>query len=297
MNDPPQERTSGLTLEPCYRHGSVLTGVHCTRCSKPICTDCMREAPVGYQCPDCVSRAIRSSPRRRARLVLGRPGRATTVLIVVNISMFVVELATGAVGGVLSGGSAQSLFNLGALQPITIAGRHEYWRLFTAMFLHAGFLHIMFNMYALYLFGYAIESALGTRRFLTIYFVAGLLASVASYVFSDPGSLGVGASGAIFGLLGAWVAYNARRRQTAFGAANLRGALMLIGLNLLLGFSIPNIDNFAHLGGLAAGLATGALAEGFGPRSVRPYVQVGGFVALIGLGVALTLVRTNVLTS
>jgi len=145
--------------------------------------------------------------------------------------------------------------------------------------------------------GYGVGTTLVTCRFLSIYFVARFLSSVASYLFSDPRVVGVGASGAIFGLLGAWVAYNLRRRDTAMGAANLRGALILIALNLFLGFTIPNIDNFAHLGGLVSGFACGLLVEGVGPRQSRQLVQIAGFVALIGLGVVLTIARTNALIS
>src|SRR5437773_4965038 len=92
--DPP-ERTSGLTLETCYRHPRVVTGVHCTRCGRPICTDCMVSAPVGYQCPECVREVSGAWPRRRARLVLGRPGSITTSLLAINIAMFVVEMVYG----------------------------------------------------------------------------------------------------------------------------------------------------------------------------------------------------------
>jgi membrane associated rhomboid family serine protease len=270
--------------------------VHCTRCGRPICTDCMQDAAVGYQCPDCLREAQRTGPRRRARIVLGRPGRATTILIAVNVAVFLVEIATGAAGGIWTGGSDAALVRLGALQPILVAANHEYWRLFTAMFLHASILHILLNMYALYLFGYVIEGTLGTWRFLAIYFVAGFLASVTSFTFSDPRIAGVGASGAIFGLLGAWVAYNLRRRETAMGAANLRGALVLIAINLFLGFSIPNVDNFAHLGGLVSGFVCGLLVEGLGPRHLRQAIQVGGFAVLIAVGLVLVVARTNALT-
>src|SRR5438093_11830870 len=92
--DDPPERTSGLTIETCYRHPRVVTGVHCTRCGRPICTDCMHPAPVGYQCPECFGQAKRSAPRRRIRVqfILGRPGSITSLLLVVNIALFVVEL-------------------------------------------------------------------------------------------------------------------------------------------------------------------------------------------------------------
>jgi len=178
------------------------------------------------------------------------------------------------------------------------------------MFLHGGLLHIAFNMYALYLFGFAIESTFGTARFLTIYFVSGFMGSVASYVFTTPfligrtaagvlvfGPLGVGASGAIFGLLGAWVAYSLRRRDTELGAANLRLALILIGVNIVFGF-IPGIDMYAHLGGLAAGFACGLLMDGIRVKGYsRIVLQIAGVLTVVAIGVALTAARTASLAS
>ncbi len=177
------------------------------------------------------------------------------------------------------------------MDPLRIAEHHEYWRLLTAMFLHAGLLHILFNMYALYLFGYLIENTFGKPRFIAIYFVTGLFASAASFYFSNPCVPAVGASGAIFGLLGAWVAFNFRRRQTAFGSANLRWALFLIAFNLILGFSLRGIDNSAHIGGLVAGIVTGFTAEGFGPPSVRRAARIAGFVGLVGVAAAFTAIH------
>jgi rhomboid protease GluP len=177
---------------------------------------------------------------------------------------------------------------MGALYPPAIAEGHQYWRLITPMFLHAGLIHIALNMYALYLFGYLIEEAFGHLRFIAIYFVAGFLASVASFAFGPVVEVGVGASGAIFGLLGAWVAFNYRRRGSAMASANLRGAFFLIAINAVLSVSIQGIDWRAHLGGLVAGVLAGATAEGFGPRGLRPLIQVGGLVTLVAIGVALT---------
>jgi membrane associated rhomboid family serine protease len=294
--DTPNERKSGLLIETCYRHPNVTTGVHCTRCGRPICPDCMVAAPVGYQCPDCARQARAIGPRRRARLVIGRPGSMTTLLLAVNIGMFVVEVAYGGAGSLLSGPSPQRLFNLGALYPPAVAQGHQYWRFLTAMFLHAGLLHIGLNMYALYLFGYLIENSFGRTRFLAIYFISGLMASVTSFVFGNPQAVAVGASGAIFGLLGAWVAYNYRRRGSALASANLRMAFILIALNLFLGFSIAGIDNFAHIGGLLTGVVAGALVEGFGPRYLRPFVQAAGFALIILVGVLLTLSRVSALS-
>jgi len=296
--DPP-ERTSGLMLETCYRHPQVVTGVHCTRCGRPICTECMTPAPVGYQCPECVADARRTAPRRRVRVkfILGRPGSIATTLLIVNIGMFLVEAVVGGGGSLAGGPSEVKLFELGALYPPAIAKtasfpqHYQFWRLITAMFLHAGILHLALNMYALYLFGYLIENAFGTARFIAIYFVAGFLASVTSFAFGPIGEVGVGASGAIFGLLGAWVAYNYRRRASPLAAAQLQWALILIALNTVLAVSFRGIDWRAHVGGLAAGIVAGWLAEGWGPPRIRTFVQVGGLVGLVVLGVALTVWR------
>jgi membrane associated rhomboid family serine protease len=293
------ERDHGLLLETCYRHPNVVTGVHCTRCGRPICVDCMYQAAVGYQCPECLREAARSAPRRRVRIrfVLGRPGIVTTTLLAANLAMFLVEVAYGGARSLIEGPNALKLYQLGALQPLTIAQDHQYWRFFTAMFLHAGLIHIAFNMYALYLFGYLIEGALGRGRLLAIYFVSGFLASVGSFLASDPRSVGVGASGAIFGLLGAWVAYNYRRRGSPMAAFQLRQALFLIVLNLFIGFSIANIDNSAHIGGLIAGVAAGFVAEGWGPSRNRQAIMVVGFAGLVALGVVLAVYRTAALAS
>ena len=295
--DQDQPRTHGLVFETCYRHPSETTGVHCTRCGRPICPDCMHPAAVGYQCPECLRQASKTAPGRRVqiRFLIGRPGSITTALLIINVAMFLLPVLLSG-GTTLFGGSSgrldQQLYNFGAMQPIAIAAQGQYWRLFTAMFLHANVLHIAFNMYALYLFGYLVEGAFGKVRFIAIYFVCGFLASVTSYVFSDPRSLGVGASGAIFGLLGAWVAYNYRRRGSAIASAQLRWAGILIAINLFLGFSIASIDNFAHIGGLVSGALAGWIAEGFGPRSNRAAMTAVGFAVLVMAGIVLVADRT-----
>jgi rhomboid protease GluP len=206
----------------------------------------------------------------------------------VNVALFLVETVLGGSRSLFTGPSSQKLFDLGALYPPAIALSHQYWRLITPMFLHAGLIHLAFNSYALYLLGFMVEEALGKARFLAIYFIGGFLASVTSFAFGPLGEVGVGASGAIFGLLGAWVAFNYRRRTSPMASANLRWALMLIVLNVILGFSIPGIDWRAHFGGLVAGAFLAAVLEGFGPRTFRPLVQVGGVLALVALGILLT---------
>jgi membrane associated rhomboid family serine protease len=279
------------TVEVCFLHPTRETRVHCTRCGRPICPECMIPAPVGYQCPECVEKA-----RRDFRRGPGRPLRggvtATKALLFAIAAVFVVEVVTGGPRALFDGPDGQRLFELGAMQPLAIADG-QYWRLFSAMFLHAGLLHIGFNAYALWLFGSSVESTFGRTRFVIIYFVAGFLASVASYAFGPLESLGVGASGAIFGVFGAFIAYNYRRRHLALAAANLRWAMTMILLNVLLAFGFRGIDWRAHLGGLVAGVIAGTIAEGTGNEPHRRLVQIAGFAALIVVGIVLVVWRTN----
>ena len=283
------------TTEYCYRHPHTATGVHCTRCGKPICTECMIPAPVGYQCPSCVEGA-----RKEFRHGPGRPLRGgvsvTKVLLVAIAIAFAIEIALGGPNAAFNGPDRADLLRLGALQPVLIASG-QYWRLFTAMFLHLGLLHIAFNAYALWMFGPMVESEFGHARMTLIYVVSGFLASVASYAFGEPGAIGVGASGAIFGIFGAFIAFNYRRRHVARSAANLRWAMTLILLNAFLAFAFSGIDWRAHLGGLVAGAACGVVAEGWGSASQRRVIRIAGFAALIALGVALVVWRTNELRS
>jgi rhomboid protease GluP len=191
-----------------------------------------------------------ASPQRVSLpLPLSRP-RATWVLLALIVVGFLAET--------LAGGSTQTdvLIRLGAkFSPLIADG--QVWRLFTSMFLHAGLLHLAFNGYALVAIGTDLERILGWKRFLTIYILAGLLGSLASYALSD--RLAVGASGAIFGLIGALAAFFLRHRERlgAWGRNRLANIAFLIGINLVFGFTQPGIDNYAHLGGLVSGFALG----------------------------------------
>jgi len=279
------------TTEYCYRHPHTATGVHCTRCGRPICTECMIPAPVGYQCPECVDRARREFRRGPGSPVRG--GVSVTKLLLIAIAIpFILETVQGGPNALFNGPDPRTLIDLGAMQPFLIA-HGQYWRLFTAMFLHLGLIHIAFNAYALWLFGQMVEREFGHTRMLVIYLVSGFLASVASYAFGPVGTVGVGASGAIFGIFGAFIAFNYRRRHLAQAAANLRWAMTLILLNAFLAFAFQGIDWRAHVGGLVAGVACGVVAEGWGSNAQRQLVRVVGFVALLALGVALVVWRTN----
>jgi membrane associated rhomboid family serine protease len=281
----------------------------------------MIPAPVGYQCPECVAQArreFRQGPARRVRSATGRI-TATKALLAAIFAVFIVEVATGGPDALMVGPSFAKLVRLGALVPAIVTGSgrlvggiagSQYWRFLTSMFLHIGILHIAFNAWALWLFGTAMEGALGTTRFLVVYFVTGFLAGVASYAFApivvggqlvggpiSPGAVAIGeiaagASGAIFGVFGAFVAYNYRRRHLAVAAANLRWAIMMILLNAFLAIAYTGIDWRAHVGGFVSGVAAGYLAEGFGPARQRTIVTVAGFLGLVAIGVVLTVHRT-----
>ena len=185
--------------------------------------------------------------------------------VVTYILLGLIALAFGA--ETLYGGSTQTdvLIKLGAKYgPLIASG--EYWRLFTAMFLHIGLMHLAFNAYALVAIGTDLERIVGWARFLAIYLLSGLFGSLASYAFSP--HLSAGASGAIFGVIGALGAFFAmyRERLGQWGRARLGNILFLIAINLFFGFTNPGIDNYGHLGGLLSGAVLGlALAPRYQP--------------------------------
>ena len=276
------------TIEVCYRHPEVPTRVHCTRCERPICPDCMIPAPVGFQCPECVAEA-----RREFRKGPGRPLRSgvsvTKALLVAIAIPFVIEIVVGGPQALFDP-SGQTLFQLGAMQPIAVASG-QFWRLFTAMFLHAGIFHIALNAYFFYLFGRTVEGNFGRTWMVVIYLVSGFVASVASYAFGPVTTLAVGASGAIAGVFGAFIAYAYRRRHMALHAADLRMALTVIVLNALIAIGYRAIDWRAHVGGLIAGFVIGYLADQPAAQQRRS-LAIGGVTVLAGIGVALVLWRT-----
>lgn len=277
------------TIEVCYRHPDVQTRVHCTRCDRPICPDCMIPAPVGHQCPECVEQArrdFRSGPGRALRGGVS----ATNALLVAIAIPFVIEVILGGPQALFNP-TAEILFDMGAMQPIAVADG-QFWRLFTAMFLHVGLLHIALNAYFFWLFGRMVEASFGKTWMVLIYVVAGFLASVASYAFGPVTTLAVGASGAISGVFGAFIAYNYRRRQHAMNAANLRMALTVIVLNAVIAIGYSSIDWRAHVGGLVAGFALGYLADSSGPARQRAVVRFAGVATLVAIGIALVLWRT-----
>jgi membrane associated rhomboid family serine protease len=237
----------------CYRHPDRETYVSCSECGRGICPDCMTFGPVGIRCPDHASTGGRAqAPRRAAR----RAGRTidlrgpivTQALIAVNVGIYVLQLALG------SGFRPQTdwIFENGVLfGPLVADG--EWWRLITSAFLHGNLLHLALNMIVLWFIGPALEEYLGQGRYALLYFVAALAGSAGSLVWS-PDTAVVGASGAIWGIMGAALVLEARRIYVFGGQA-----LGLVVLNLALTFAIPGIAIGGHIGGGIGG-ALAALA-------------------------------------
>ena len=220
----------------CYRHPDRETGLSCSECGRPICYECMTPAPVGIRCPDHSGKAqgIQKVTRAAERAVTGVGGRrvnAVTIgLIAVNVAVALVELASGSSASFTN----NSIFENGSLfasgyvsasgQPLGVA-HGEWWRLFTAMFLHASFFHLAVNMYSLYFVGSIMEQVIGRWRFLLLYLASGLAGSAGALVLS-PLTPTVGASGAIFGVLGGLFILE-RRRHIATGG-QVAGLIVLM---------------------------------------------------------------------
>jgi membrane associated rhomboid family serine protease len=266
----------------CYRHPSRETGVSCSNCGKPICPDCMTSTPVGMRCPDCAGRTQRVQTMRSLHV----DPIVTYVLIGINVLMF---LGSGGGGGVLTGGGSggSQVFNDFALYGPLIDLNNEYWRLITGGFLHSGILHIGFNMYILYWLGTMLEPSLGHARFVALYF-ASLLAGSFGALLLEPNAVTVGASGAVFGLMGA--AFLLQRARGIDPMQSGIGPIILI--NLVLGFVIPNVSVGGHLGGLAGGVLCAFAMErvaGRGRGVVLPVaacVLIGVVAAVAGVAVS-----------
>ncbi|WP_433784789.1 rhomboid family intramembrane serine protease [Actinomycetospora sp. CA-101289] len=268
----------------CARHPDRPTNLACTRCGRPACPDCLRPAPVGAHCVDCVAEAARTT--RTARTVGGAPARATTATPVVTITLIAVNVAVF----VLTALSAGSAWNNVAspwvratwLVPADVAAG-EWYRLVTAGFLHAGPLHIAFNMIALWVLGRDLELVLGRLRYGLLYGVSLLGASTAVVLLGAPDRPVLGASGAVFGLMGGLVIVLRRLRMSP------GPALATIAINVVLTFTIPGLSVLGHLGGLVTGLAVAA-ALVHGPGRSRPatgLLAVGGIAVVLVVLVAL----------
>jgi membrane associated rhomboid family serine protease len=282
------------TIPHCYRHPERETYISCQRCGRPICPDCMRQAAVGFQCPECVRAASASAPTVRTPFggrATASTSAVTVALIVVNIAVFVIANATGGMAGgfTRSTGLLPDATGFGPGAGLEGVAQGAYWQLVTSMFLHLGLLHIALNMIGLWIFGSFLESALGRWRYLALYLLSGLVGSVAVYCLAPPTSFSLGASGSIFGLFAAALVVMLRQHR------DVTQLLVLLALNLVMTFTVPAVSWQAHVGGLFAGLVMGA-GFAYAPRSARTAVQLAIVGVLAVACVALVVLRTAALT-
>jgi membrane associated rhomboid family serine protease len=268
----PVERT-------CYRHPDRATGLSCSECGRPICTECMTMAPVGIRCPEHSGKpqgVQRLTKGARRAAFEGAGAKATKALIGINVAVYIAELAQG--GGLY--GVHSTIYEKGFLYA-PFVGQGDWWRLATAAFLHYGPVHLLLNMLGLYWFGSLLEQRIGSGRYLLIYFVSGLAGSAGALVLS-PTSATVGASGAIFGILGAGLVLE-RQRDYVFGGS----AMGVIVANLVLTFAWSgNISVGGHIGGLIGGAAAMLVLTRFG-RGNAAYGRTGllGIAGIVAVGV------------
>ena len=300
MATPPTETPGpgtgpGTDVPTCFRHPGRETYVSCVRCGRPACPDCLRSAAVGQQCVECIREGNRG--RRQAGAVFG--GRAvsgavvTWVLVGINVLLYLVELVHPGIANdwAMLG---QARFSPGG--PLEGVAQGQWYRLITSAFLPPpglsglGPLDIAFNMWALILVGPALERMLGRVRYVTVYLVSALGGAVMFYFIGPSNVEALGASGAIFGLFGAWFVVARRLKLDS------RWIVTVVVLNLVLGFIVPNIAWQDHLGGiLAGGLLTVAYA--YAPRANRALIQVGATVVLVVLLILAVMLRDHQLAA
>ncbi|HWX75769.1 MAG TPA: rhomboid family intramembrane serine protease [Solirubrobacteraceae bacterium] len=261
----------------CYRHPSRETGVSCANCGRPICPDCMTTTPVGMRCPECSKQRTKVMRLREMSTV----PRVTYALIAINVIAFLAEGNITATGGGLGNGVYQKGALLGSSQFLAGQGvaHGQWWRIITGGFLHENLIHIGFNMYVLYVLGRMLEPALGSFKFAAVYGVALLTGSLGALLVS-PHSLTVGASGAVFGIMGA-SAMEVRARQIPIMQSGVGG---LILINLVISFTIPGISWGGHVGGLIGGAVASEVIR-LGDRYRARALAYAG-VALIAIGAA-----------
>jgi membrane associated rhomboid family serine protease len=264
------------TVPVCPRHPDRESYVRCQRCDRPTCPECQRPAAVGIQCVDCVKAQNQGGRAARTRTVFGGlagPGgttapRVTQLIIGACVAVYLLQIG--------SGGDVTNRFKFAPAYAVA-----EPWRLLTSAFLHSPTtpLHILFNMYALWMVGPYLESLFGRVRFLALYLACAIGGSVGYLLLSSPDNANqwfggaVGASGAVFGLFGAFFIVQRRlNRDTG-------PLLVVIAINFALGF-LPGVAWQAHLGGLVTGLAATAVLV-YAPRGNRTAVQAAGLAGLV----------------
>ena len=235
----------------CYRHPNRETGVSCSSCGRPICPECMTPTPVGMRCPEC------ARERTKVKRMRTRPTApaATQILIAINVLVFLGEVATGTPLGGVHAGAFGTLYVKGALiGPIAIPDLHQYYRLLTSGFLHDGLLHIAFNMWFLWVMGPMLESAIGRLNYVVVYFASLLAGSFGALLF-EPAVPTVGASGALFGVLGALIVVAYYRGISIWQS----GLALILVINIVFSLTVADISIGGHLGGFVGGAICGWL--------------------------------------
>lgn len=280
----------------CYRHPGRETLASCSRCGRPICPDCMTPSPVGMRCPECAgerTKVVRPTAGGQRDFFSAAP--VTAVLMALNVLAFIAEIATGgAAAGMSRQLSGEVLLNGVFFGPAVADG--EWWRIVTSGFLHLGILHIVLNMYLLYMLGQLLEPAIGGARFAAIY-VSSLVAGSLGVLLIEPSSSAAGASGAVFGVMGAALVA-ARSRGINPWESGIGGLLVL---NLIITFAVPGIAKGGHIGGLVGGLIVGFLlieldesraAFGRG-RGRLPAIAIGTLVSVALFAVTIAVARSK----
>lgn len=260
----------------CYRHPDRQSFVLCQRCGRTICPQCQTQAAVGFHCPECVTTAQARAPRQKSRMVrgirrLGADGApaVTYSLMAITAFVFLLQFVTG-----------DLVTRYLTYYPVLTA--REPWTMITSMFVHGSFLHVTFNMLSLYIFGRALEPVIGRARFLVLYLLGGFGGSVAVLLL-NPSSGVLGASGAIFGIFGAFFVV-----QRGLGGNSLQ-MVILLAINLGIGFIVPGVSWQAHVGGLLVGGLVGFIL--MKTRAIRAQGRQKLLLAAVAVGLtAITVV-------
>lgn len=281
-------------MQTCYRHPDRRAGVICQRCDRPICPECMHQASVGFHCPECARAGAQNVVRGPQLRQMARRGATmvTNVLVGLNLAIFVAGIGNGmstrsefiGYGGLVGEGRRIGDQFYTAQAPIgeLIGVAHgEWWRIVSSGFLHANLIHVGMNCFILYQLGQMLEPAFGRLRFGLVYFVS-MLTGAFAVLLLDPTAFTVGASGAVFGLMGAAVAIMRSRGVNVFDTG-LGGLLVL---NLVITFTIPGISVGGHVGGLIGGFLAGWILTDLAPRVLRN--PNAGIALTVALGVAAT---------
>ncbi len=307
--EPTPPPPAGPEVPTCYRHPGRESYIRCQRCEKTICPDCMRDAAVGFHCPDCVAEGARTTRQGRTAyggVRSGNPALTSMVLIGLNAAVFVAVVASGGLAGRLidrfalmlgsrcdpigqSGyfprvpNEASCVTDVGGTWVIGVADG-AVWQLVTSMFTHVEIWHIGFNMLALWFLGPQLELAIGRVRFLALYLLSGLAGAAMVVWLTGSQVQTFGASGAIFGLMGALLVVVVK---VGGNVSTIAGWLLI---NAVITITFPNISWQGHLGGFLGGALIAAVIA-YAPRRRRGTWQLAGIVTIGLLVVALIAAR------